>query len=62
MHVSDELGALQAALTNFCAAIASNDEEKFTENRDKVKQMLQHIDSDRAGHDSLETQSVVMQG
>jgi len=44
MHVSDDLGALQAALTNFCAAIASNDEAKFSENRDKVKHMLHCVD------------------
>jgi len=29
MNVSDDLSALQSALTNFIAAIASNDEEKF---------------------------------
>jgi len=60
MHVSDDLSALQAALTNLCAAIASNDAAKFTENRDKVKQMLHCIDESRTGSASLESQSVVM--
>jgi len=60
MHISDDLSALQAALTNFCAAIASNDVDKFTENRDRVKQMLDQIDENRAGAGNAETQSVVM--
>ena len=62
MHFSDDLGALQAALTNFCAAIATNDEAKFCENRDKVKQMLERIEESRGGATNAETQSVVMQG
>ena len=62
MHFSDDLSALQAALTNFCAAIATNDEDKFCENRDKVKQMLERIEESRGGPTNAETQSVVMQG
>jgi len=49
MHESDNLSALQAALTNFCTAIASKDEGKFNENTSTIKKILKFIDDKTAG-------------